>query len=302
MLPLLILVLVGAATKKAGILNDDTATKINEVVFKVFLPCMLFSSFFKGESATTSGDFYLYCVAALAVFFVIVNVIALALSKEKTARAALAHGMFRGNTIIYGVPLASGILSESDVAKVVATLGLLVCVANLLGILCVELQLSKGFSFKSVLNIFKNPVIFSTLLGLAFKELGVVLPEVIMSPINTLGVCTTGAAFVVLGATFTLKSSLKNIRLIAWANIIRLVVMPAAILGVGMLCFGFKSPVEIVALLCATATPTAVSTAPIARSMGADGDLAGEIVLVSTAASIFTLFVFVFVLKSFGLL
>ena len=49
-----------------------------------------------------------------------------------------------------------------------------------------------------------------------------------------------------------------------------------------------------------TAVPTAVSSYVMAKEMEADGVLAGQIVAVSTAVSILTVFLWVFSLSSLG--
>ena len=60
-----------------------------------------------------------------------------------------------------------------------------------------------------------------------------------------------------------------------------------------------------VALACvfiAFGAPTAVSSFPMAQQMGGDGELAAEVVAVTSTFSILTTFLFVFALKSMGLI
>ena len=56
------------------------------------------------------------------------------------------------------------------------------------------------------------------------------------------------------------------------------------------------------AMLLTSASPTAISSYPMARTMGCDGDLAGEIVVVTSIFSILSMFLWIFGLKQFGLL
>ena len=55
-------------------------------------------------------------------------------------------------------------------------------------------------------------------------------------------------------------------------------------------------------LLMIFATPVAVSSYPMAVNMNGDGPLAGQMVFVSTIASLFTIFGFIFTLSRMGLL
>ena len=74
----------------------------------------------------------------------------------------------------------------------------------------------------------------------------------------------------------------------------------AVIFAISML-FPF-SPVERFMLLIVFATPTAVSSYPMAQNMGGDGPLAGQLVVFTTTLSIFTLFLFIFILRLLGLI
>ncbi len=50
-------------------------------------------------------------------------------------------------------------------------------------------------------------------------------------------------------------------------------------------------------MLCAFATPTAVSTLPMVKEAGGDDELMGEIIVFTTAFSILTIFGFVYLFK-----
>ena len=49
-LPLIIVVLVGYLLSRSGIIPDGTSRVLNKMVFRAFLPCMLFLNIYKIES------------------------------------------------------------------------------------------------------------------------------------------------------------------------------------------------------------------------------------------------------------
>ena len=55
-------------------------------------------------------------------------------------------------------------------------------------------------------------------------------------------------------------------------------------------------------LLMIFGAPVAASSYPMAVNMGGDGELAGQLVFVSTALSLLTIFTFIFTLSQLGLL
>lgn len=61
-------------------------------------------------------------------------------------------------------------------------------------------------------------------------------------------------------------------------------------------------PLERFVYLTMFATPIAASSYPMACNMGGDGELAGELVVISTAVSVVTIFIWIFVLKTIGLI
>ena len=71
--------------------------------------------------------------------------------------------------------------------------------------------------------------------------------------------------------------------------------MPLSILA------GFRGQ-SLCAMMVIFAAPSAVASYPMAVAMGADGQLAGQIVCATTILSVITIFLWTFALKSFGML
>jgi predicted permease len=64
---------------------------------------------------------------------------------------------------------------------------------------------------------------------------------------------------------------------------------------------GFRA-IDLSVLLCIFASPTAVSSYIMAGNMGCDGELSGQIVVLTTVGSILSIFLFVFALRTIGVL
>lgn len=103
-----------------------------------------------------------------------------------------------------------------------------------------------------------------------------------------------------LGGQFKPQNVRKNLRPICMATFGRLIVVPAVMLGLAML-LGFRG-VEMGVVLVAFAAPTAVVSFVMAQNMGADSELASQLVLSTTVFSVFTLFLFIYALKACALL
>ena len=79
----------------------------------------------------------------------------------------------------------------------------------------------------------------------------------------------------------------------------KLIVSPGLFLGLGAL-LGFRG-VAFVSLIGIFASPTAVNSFTMAQQMGGDAELAGDIVVTTSAVSILTMFLWVFLFKSLGM-
>ena len=75
-------------------------------------------------------------------------------------------------------------------------------------------------------------------------------------------------------------------------------ISPLIMITLGIL-LGLRNEM-LVPILIMFGAPTAVSSYPMAQQMEGDGELAGEIVVFTSGFAIFTIFVWIFVLKQLG--
>ena len=79
-----------------------------------------------------------------------------------------------------------------------------------------------------------------------------------------------------------------------------MIVVPFAFLPLGAL-LGFRGQ-SLCAIMVTFAAPSAVASYPMAVAMGADGQLAGQLVCTTTVLSVITIFLWTFAFKSLGLM
>ena len=153
---------------------------------------------------------------------------------------------------------------------------------------------------KLLLGIIKNPILQGCLVGLVFYLLQIRLPSFIASPVSSLAGVATTLALVILGANLKFDELKKNARIVSIVLTVRLILLPVVMVAFAYL-IGLRG-VELFLILMIFGTPVATSSYPMAQNMGGDGQLAGQLVFVSTVASLVTIFVFIFALSQLGLL
>ena len=107
-------------------------------------------------------------------------------------------------------------------------------------------------------------------------------------------------AIITLGAGFTFKSIKGYVKENVIVVFSRLIIVPLIFLPLAAYV-GFRGE-EFVCLMVAFAGPIAVSSYSTAQEMGGDKTLASQLVVLTSALCIFTLFVWIFVFSSLGII
>ena len=129
--------------------------------------------------------------------------------------------------------------------------------------------------------------------------LGIKLPDIVAETITNLSDCTTPIAMILLGAGLKFTAFKSDRNKLAICVLVKLIIFPALGIG-GAVLLGFPG-VSLVAITLMVATPVAVASYAMAASLGGNGRLAGELVVITTTISCFTMPIWLFILKTAGL-
>lgn len=311
--PIVIMVAIGYILKRIGLLDGQVARVLNKLVFKVFLPAMLFLNMYKIESlAQVDFGFVWYTVLATLALFGIAVVTVIFFTRENSKRGALLQSVFRANYALVGIPLATSLFGEDGAIAATVLSAFIIPVFNSLAVvgLCIFSSDKKPSVRKILLGIVKNPLIQSIAVG--FLALGIRAifvasgiefrltdVEPVYKTLNSLSAVATPLALLVLGAQFELSAIPQLKRHIAFGVLARNLIVPLLGLGVAYFIGAFSGAhfATFVAVFC---TPVAVSSVPMAQEMDADVSLAGQLVIWSTLFSAFSIFLASYFLKLLG--
>lgn len=299
-LPLVITMGIGYIMRLIGLMTEKRTLFFNSLVFKFFLPVMLFYEIATLDHATSiSLDYFLWAGIAVCLLFLTLYILVPIFFEDKRQIPVIIQGIFRSNFVIFGVPITAGIYGDDGVGMTVL---LIVLIAPLFNVLA-SFVLSKFTNEKNEIipllwNIGTNPLIISSLLGAMYYFIGVNFPDWLDFTLYQIGEIASPLALITLGAFFRFKSALKNIRVLGLIVVSRLVFVPVVFIGLSIL-LGFRNE-TLVALMAVFAAPTAVSSFIMAQSAGADADLAGETIVFTTVFSVVTIFIWIVVLSGLG--
>ena len=225
------------------------------------------------------------------------------LERDRRAAASMIQGIFRGNFLLFGLPLALNMFGEEGVLPTALLLPVAIPLYNILAVVILTHFGSgeKGLAIKPMLmGIIRNPLIIASVLGLLIGLLPVSFPEFLSAALEDIGATATPLALMMLGAQFDLSKLKGNLKKALACTAVRLLLVPGVVVTLAVL-LGFRGP-ELGAIFILFCAPTAVSSYVMAQNMGADGDLAGQLVVLTTIFSGITLFAQTALLKGLSLI
>ena len=300
--PLFLLMALGYGMRRLGLADLDFFNKLNSLIFKVFLPVMLFNSVYTSDfSAAFQPRLVLLAVGLGSATCALSSVLNYVLVKDPARRGVIIQGECRTNYVLFGIPVAISLFGADQVGITAVLIAFVVPLFNLYSTIVLEMNRgSKVPVGKVLLAIATNPLIDATLIAFLFMAVGLRLPGVIETAVTDVSSVATPLAIIVLGGTFRFSRVGHNRAALAVVVAAKLVLLPLIFVGSAAL-LGLRG-VELGAFLAMSASPTAVSSFPMAQQMGGDGELAGQVVVMTTAFSMVTLFVWVTCLSGLGLL
>lgn len=296
-LPLFLLLAVGYCIKLTGIMNETSVRQTNNMIFKVFLPLLVFFNIYKTD-LTSSFDMSLLLFAVVGVLlqFIISLCLVILLEHDNARRGVMLQGMFRSNFVLFGIPISTALFGDSAAGLASILIAVIIPLYNMLAVVSLESFNGKKPSlWKILVGILTNPLIIASAVGILFVVFHIPLPTVLYKTVSDLSIIATPLAFVILGASFSFGETGRCVRDLCITLGAKLVAYPLLFIALAIL-MGFRDA-HLAVLLTVFGSPIAVSSFTMAQQMGGDDKLAGQLVVFSSLLSVFTMFLFIFGLK-----
>lgn len=300
-LPMCLIMALGYGTHRLGWIRREEISVINKIAFRIFLPCLLYYNVYCSD---LSGSFdpllMAYAVGGVLLTFGLSLGYTLLTEKLPERRSVMIQGMFRSNYVIMGIPVATALLGSDQLGTVSILIAVVVPLFNMLAVVVLEVFRGQKPKPLHILGqIVKNPLVIASALGILTLAAGIRLPHILEQTIQNVSAIASPLQLFLLGAFFQFSGLKTYRRELVTVSAAKLIVSPALFLGLGAL-LGFRG-VAFVSLIGIFASPNAVNSFTMAQQMGGDAELAGDIVVTTSAVSILTMFLWVFLFKSLGM-
>ena len=303
-LPIFIIIVVGGFLKRIGLLTEGFTTVADKFVFKVALPVQLFQDIAAMDiRADFSGKFVVFCMIATTCMFAATWILGAVFLKDKSMVGAFAQAAARGSAAILGIAFVENIYGDSGMTPMMIVAA--VPLFNIYSVIILTVTSSEGkfngaLVKKLLVGVVTNPIILGIAAGMVWSLLRLPMPVILSKSVHYIAITATPLALLVLGATFKGREALQKIGPTIAAAFLKLVAIPAAIFPFAI-HMGFRGS-ELVAIMIMLASPTTVTCYIMAKNMGGDDTLSASVVMTATLLSSVTLTLWVFVMKTFGLI
>ena len=301
-MPFLIYISFGYGVVKSGLADEAFMNKLNKVVFSAFFPLLMFNNMYQLKR-DFSLNLTLVATAVLSVLFLqaLLLLVVPRLVKENPRRGVIIQAIYRSNFVLFGIPLAANLFGDDGSALASMMVAIVIPVYNVTAVIILEMFRGDGGKTNPLVlvrNVCTNPLILGAAVGLVFFALRIKLPSSVEGPVSQFAGMTTPLALFVLGGTLHFSAIRGNLKYIVPSMTLKLALLPLLITALATV-LGFSN-VERFVIFEMYATPVATASYSMAQNMGGDGELAGQFVVLSTAASVVTIFLWVYLFTSIG--
>ncbi len=294
-LQMLVILIIGGYAYKTKIIHDNGLKSLTNVLLEIVSPLLIFTSYQRDYNPEQVKGLILAFILSL-ISIIIAIFISLIVIKKSDERDYLVERMaiMYTNCGFIGLPLMSALYGPIGVFYCTGfiTAFNLVCWSygiSMLEKLPIKQKLVKIVTGRNMIAIF---------LGLFFYFFSIRLPNIILSPLTSIGGMNASLALLIVGATI-MKNPLKRI----FANprgyyilIIHNIIIPIIILL--LLTFVKASPMIKTIVLIAMACPVGATTTTFSLKFNRDDLYASSLLGLSTIACVFTI-PFILYLNSF---
>jgi len=295
--PIFLIIIIGYVLFRTAIVGEQVWSAIEHICFYLLLPFLIIRTLSRANLGSVPViDFALVLIVAiLGMSISLLTIYSLIRSRYPDSGPSFTS-LFQGATRFHGfvaLAIIGPLYGDDGVTLAAIALAIMVPLLNTSSVIVLSIygQSDNQIEAKAILRqIIRNPLIIACAVGLVFNWVGI--PDIIFDTVAIIGNGGLGLALLAVGAGMRLDQAAKGKLLIFIGVFIRLVGMPAIVIGMSWL-IGLEGLPRTIAII-AGAVPTAASAYVMARKMGGNAELMSNIVTFQIIAASFTLPFFIY--------
>jgi predicted permease len=290
---------VGYLAARSGLLSAAVGEKLADFVFTLAIPLLLFKTL---ATADLNGISPWRIWAAYFAPFALVWALSHLMIRrifDRDARAGIVAGgsAAYSNAVLIGLPMMQAAFGDEGVVFLIVIIAVHLPAMMLLSVVLNEWALAaEGRETEPVarretlkrlgLSLVRHPILIGMLAGVLFRLTGLPIPMAASRVIDPLAGSAGPLALVASGMALVSYGIARQVKPAIAISVLKLFLMPALVF-VASRAIGLP-PVGVAALTLTAACPTGVNAYLIANRLGTGEALASNSLLISTAAGVAT--------------
>ncbi len=295
--PIFSLVIIGLVLKRLHLLSDEFISGASLLVYKATLPTLLGMAVLKANvPALLESKLFGFYILATLLTTVICWVIA-ARWIRSDQRAVFIQAAFRGNQGIIALALTLSFYGDQALQMAGLMAGISGVVNNAIAVVVFSVLSTRyrPTPMKVAKEVVLNPMIVGVMIGVVLSLSGLQLPKWLIHSGELFGSMTLPLALLCIGATLSFKAFQTTGVLAVHATLTKLVWVPLLFTAIGW--YIGISGMELGVLFLFLAAPTAAASYVMAKISGDDAELAANVIVLTTFASMFTITLGLYILQ-----
>ena len=300
-LPVFVVIGFGYLVTWRGLFSDSAVDGLVKFTQNFAIPCLLFRAMSEIDigGSLRAPLLFTYYFGAFSSFAIAYLGARKLFGRSPSDAVAIAFCSFFANTILLGLPITERAYGAEALAGNFAIIALHVPLLYLLGVTAMEFAQNTSSSFgemskRVIVAMFRNPFVIGIALGFVVNVTNFPVPLSVTSGVDLLADVALPAALFGLGGILFRYRPEGDSKTILMVCAISLVVHPAIVFGAGHFWNLDQASLRS-AVLTASMAP-GVNTFIFANMYGAARRVAAASVLVATAASVVTIWVWILIL------
>ena len=284
---IIVMILIGALSKKIGLLKEEDVETLNNIVINISLPCMIFNALYTADVSLLPrlSILTVYMLITSLIVGVLTYLLLKSFGWDKRKIWSMVIVVVLGNTGFLGYPITQGIFgNEGMIRAVFCDISTSIIFVTLSFILILIFDGEIRVALKKIITFLP---LWSIVLGILLNIFSVPITSLGSTVVSYLAGATIPLIMISLGLSLNLEGLKNHFKEVGLASIIRLVIYPLIALGVLSLLniTGFEHTIGFIEATMSSAMIGLV----LAISYKLDWELTSDCIFTTTLFSLVTI-------------
>jgi predicted permease len=287
---IIVMILIGALSKKIGLLKEEDVETLNNIVINISLPCMIFNALYTADVSLLPrlSILTVYMLITSLIVGVLTYFVLKSLRWDKRKIWSVIIVVVLGNTGFLGYPITQGIFGNEGMIRAVfcdISTSIIFVLLSFLLILIFDGELK--VAIKKILTFLP---LWSIILGILFNVFNIPITSLGSTVVSYLAGATIPLIMISLGVSLKLEGLRNHFKEVSLASIIKLIAYP--LIGAGVLSLlnitGFEHTIGFIEATMSSAMIGLV----LSITYKLDWELTSDCIFTSTLFSLVTIPIF----------